>query len=377
MKSERTRNLNVLKKNRKLIKFILYLILLILYINFYLIEGILNYMQGGTTLSSRTEMVEYLEAPYMTLCFYPTFKPSMLQKHGLPEHTEHFKDLYKALKLKGMDMDMEMYENFGYKYGEDFDITLTKLKFTNGTKLYESISFHIQKVVTFRNGLCYSIKHNVTLSTTDAKMNLHFSYKGLESDIPESAKLLLSSLRGWHGIIIDDWPLFDPAILTIPIEKLHTQKMTTKISQTDYQYMTGTENFEKCLAELIARHSTCTTKCYPFLFNFLQNFTLCNSEEYPCMYTFLVSRWKYRYECLHDKKNIQYRTSSKPGTKLKANGTEFVFWIYFNKATKDIKEEVFIVTTGNFIGSVGGSLGLFLGFSFFTYLSGIIDRVLP
>ena len=122
MKSERTRNLNVLKKNRKLIKFILYLILLILYINFYLIEGILNYMQGGTTLSSRTEMVEYLEAPYMTLCFYPTFKPSMLQKHGLPEHTEHFKDLYKALKLKGMDMDMEMYENFSYKHEKDFDI---------------------------------------------------------------------------------------------------------------------------------------------------------------------------------------------------------------------------------------------------------------
>ena len=376
MEFECTRN--GFKKYQKFyIEGILYLILLVIYINFYLIGEVQNYMKGSTALSSRTEKVEFLEAPHMTLCFQPSFKPSTLQKHGLPEHMEHFKDLYKALKLKGMDMDMEMYENFSYKHEKDFDIKLTKLIFTNGTILNKPIDFEIQKVVTFRNGLCHLIKYDENVSTTDAKLRLHFSYKGLDSDMPESAKLLLSSPRGWYGIIIDDWPYFDPAILTMPFEKLHTQKMTTKISQTDYQYMTGTENFEECLAELIARHSTCMTKCYPFLFNFLQNFTLCNSEEYPCMYTFLVSRWKYRYECLHDKKNIQYRTSSKPGTKLKANGTEFVFWIYFNKASKDIKEEVFIVTTGSFIGSVGGSLGLFLGFSFFSYISEFIEKVLP
>ena len=369
MEFGRTRN--VLKKNRKFINCILYIILLTFFIYFYLTDEILNYTKGGTTLSSRTEEVEFLKAPYMMLCFHPSFKPSMLQKHGLPEYTVHFKDIYKALK----GMDMETYENFSYKYEKDFEIKLTTLKYTNGTRFYEQINFEIQKVVTFRNGLCHLIKYDENVSTTDAKLRLHFSYKGLDSDMPESAKLLLSSPRGWYGIIIDDWPYFDPAILTIPIEKLHTQKLTTKISQTDYQYMTGTENFEECLAELIARHSTCMTKCYPFLFNFLPNFTLCNSEEYPCMYTMLVSRWKYRYECLNDKKKIQYKTSARAGTKLKTNETEFVLMMYFNKATKDIKEEVFVVTTGSLIGSVGGSLGLFLGFSFFTYLSGIIGKV--
>ena len=105
-------------------------------------------MEGGTTLSSRTEKVEFLEAPYMTLCFDPPFKPSMISKHGLPEHTKNFKDLYKALK----DMDMEMYENFSYKYGKDFDIKLDILKFTNGSRLTEQIDFEIRKVVTFRSG---------------------------------------------------------------------------------------------------------------------------------------------------------------------------------------------------------------------------------
>ena len=91
MEFGRTRN--VLKKNRRFINCILYIILLIFFMYFYLMDEILNYTKGGTTLSSRTEEVEFLKAPYMMLCFHPSFKPSMLQKHGLPEYTVHFKDI--------------------------------------------------------------------------------------------------------------------------------------------------------------------------------------------------------------------------------------------------------------------------------------------
>ena len=340
----------------------------------YLIDEILNYTKGSTTLSSRTEKVKFLEAPYITLCFQPSFKPSMLLKHGLPKHTQHFMELYEALN----GMNMKMYENFSYGYGNDFDIKLEILKFThNRSRLIEQIDFETQKVLTYRNGLCHLIKYNVNVSTTDDKIRLHFDYKGHNLDTPESAKILLSSPRGWYGIIMDDWPLFDPAILTIPIEKLQTQNWVTKVSQTDYQYMTGTKDFAQCLVEQIARNSICKTKCYPFLFNFLPNHTLCNSNEYLCMYSMLVISWKYRYECLHDKKNIRYKAHLYPHIKSKANGSSIFFWLHFDKATKDIKEEVLVITTGSLIGSVGGSLGLFLGFSFFTYLSGIIDKVLP
>ena len=79
------------KKRKKLIfKAILYLALLIAYIRVYLIEECLTYISGRTTLSSLTEKVDILKAPHITLCiqtiqepFY--FKPSMLQKYGLPE----------------------------------------------------------------------------------------------------------------------------------------------------------------------------------------------------------------------------------------------------------------------------------------------------
>ena len=370
MDFERIRN--VLKKYQKFfIQCVLYLILLIVFVNFYLIDEIVNYTKGGITLSSRTEHVEYLAAPYMTLCLQPPFKPAMLLKHGLPEDTKNVNDLYLALQA----IEMELYENLTYELKKDFDIKLEVLK--NGDKSTEQIDFETQKVVTHRNGLCHLIQYNVNASTNDDKIRLYFSYKGLYSDTPESANILLSSPNGWHGIVVDDWPFFDPTILKIPIEKPQEQDWTIKVSQTDYHYMTGIEDFEQCLVEKITRNSECATKCYPFMFNFLSNYPLCGSKEFDCMYDLLVLRRKYRYECLQAKKNIQYKAHIYPTMKWKANESSISFWLYFDKGTKDIKEEVLIVTTGSFIGSVGGSLGLFLGFSFFTYLSGIIDKVLP
>ena len=323
-------------------------------------------MQGGTTLSSRTEKVEILEAPYLTLCFQPSFKPLMLQKHGLPNDIGSFKQLYNALE----EMDMEMYENLSYAYKKDFGIKLELIK-EEAINENKPIDFEIQKVITSRSGLCHLIKYNANVSVNGEKIRLQYGYKGLNSDKPESAKILLSSPNGWHGIIMDDWPSFDPSISKIPIEN---RDYFVKVSQTDYHYMTGTNNFDQCLVEQISRNSDCETECYPFMFNFLPNYTLCNSEEYPCMHYML---YKYRYECLQSLTNVQYRTILYSGYKHKAKRSRFRFVIYFDKPTKDIKEEVLIGTTGSFIGSVGGSLGLFLGFSFFGHLSEIIGKLLP
>ena len=364
---ELKRSRHALTKYRKfIIEFILYIILLIVFVYFYLIDEIRIFTKGSTTLSSRTEKVESFDAPFMTLCFEPSFKPSILQKHGLPNDFGTFNLLYNALK----GMDMEMYQNLTYSYKKDF---LIKLELVSEGEINEEkpINFEIQKVVTSRSGLCHLIKYNASVSVDGEKIRLQFIYKGLKSDKPESAKILLSSSNGWHGIVMDDWPSFNPSISKIPIEN---QQYLAKVSQTDYRYMTGTTNFEQCLVEQITRKSTCKTKCYPFMFNFLPNYTLCNPEEHHCMHHAL---YKNRYECLQPLKNVQYRTTIYPGFKQKTKRSGFWFVIYFDTATKEIKEEVLIVTTGGLIGSVGGSAGLFLGFSFFTYLSGIIDRLLP
>ena len=44
-------------------------------------------------------------------------------------------------------------------------------------------------------------------------------------------------------------------------------------------------------------------------------------------------------------------------------------------STKEIVEEIDVITFSGLIGSVGGSLGMFFGFSFTSYLSFVIEKI--
>ena len=48
--------------------------------------------------------------------------------------------------------------------------------------------------------------------------------------------------------------------------------------------------------------------------------------------------------------------------------------IYIQTMTKEIREEVDVMTTSGLIGSVGGSLGMFFGFSFSGYALCLLDK---
>ena len=51
------------------------------------------------------------------------------------------------------------------------------------------------------------------------------------------------------------------------------------------------------------------------------------------------------------------------------NGQEqSIFFLYFKQQYLLVNEEVYLIDTIGLIGSVGGSLGLFIGFSFFNYI---------
>ena len=115
-----------------------------------------------------------------------------------------------------------------------------------------------------------------------------------------------------------------------------------------------------------------------FIYNFLPNLPPCNKTvEMKCIFDLLVTYRKERYTCLNLKKNVQYHGNIFLNYISESNGTAgFKLYLYFDKFTKNVKEEILMVQTTDFIGSIGGSLGLFLGFSCFTYLSGMLDKLL-
>ena len=140
--------------------------------------------------------------------------------------------------------------------------------------------------------------------------------------------------------------------------------------------MKGTEDFNDCLHQHILTSAELENSklCFPIVFNFLTLLPCNTGPDFWCIEKFTLNERQNRYECLQLKNQKEfhvdaYQDGFTNGTKT---GVEVV--IYSSRNTKRVKEEMLVITTGDFIGSVGGSLGLFLGFSFFTYLLEILQK---
>jgi len=103
----------------------------------------------------------------------------------------------------------------------------------------------------------------------------------------------------------------------------------------------------------------------------------CNTtEEIKCIGDITLGTRKARYECLGMKKIINIHADEADNRILSQNGTGAVLKAYSKTDTKVIKHEILVVSTEQFIGSIGGSLGLFLGFSFFTFFTDVFDKII-
>lgn len=59
----------------------------------------------------------------------------------------------------------------------------------------------------------------------------------------------------------------------------------------------------------------------------------------------------------------------------KSTNTSIQLWLWYDSNRMEMKTEAEVMGVPDFIGSVGGSLGLFLGFSLFSYFSLFLDSL--
>ena len=123
--------------------------------------------------------------------------------------------------------------------------------------------------------------------------------------------------------------------------------------------------------DFIKQNVNCPKKCFPIFYNFMDYLgEPCQSiEETRCMYDSLVLSHKGRYQCLSLQNISTFEADAYTGSRHPTNKTKLNFIFYFAKHSLEISEETLVVSTESLIGSIGGSLGLFLGFSFFSYCS--------
>ena len=143
-------------------------------------------------------------------------------------------------------------------------------------------------------------------------------------------------------------------------------------------YQNGHKSVEDCIENLMATNDACK-KCSPFFFSFKNKKAVsCQSmEDNKCWYywVFFNENFNEYKNCMKPMKTTLFSAKSKLFAKAKDQRDIVELDFTFSSDQIKIEEETLMIGTSSYIGSVGGSLGLFLGFSFFTYLSCCIDKL--
>ena len=150
------------------------------------------------------------------------------------------------------------------------------------------------------------------------------------------------------------------------------------IQEKQVNFLTDNQiNYENCILNLI-KNDPKNFWCFPTLFNFIdyiRNLPACDKIE--DVWHFLITIWSSKkhdfIKCLKPKKATLYEPTvfitKKSKNETKSRSMDFRFFGGSN--LKKIEEEIYVISTTSFIGSIGGSLGLLFGFSILSCCSEI------
>ena len=354
---------------------ILYPTLMVTFTLFFMKDQMDSYMTGRSTITSFYETPSNLEFPTITLCLDPATKLSVSKKYGFNNLGDKF---YKDVQGSTLD---QIFEEVTYKLNKDFQILssldskplnegLTSITDVQNQTLYW---FDLQKVRTFNNGMCYKLepKFEVTEGFLRIKFAivLNSTLQGL--DKPKSILLYFTSNTTWIGIPDNRWPQFNPLSAVVHFHKEYTHFLP---KVTEKYFKEGVEDNKKCLHEYLM-NLNCSNHCNSMSFG---------NHLPPCKYTKdLTCMWKSMSKdesygkCYMTKKATTYTLANRIENPFHrdVNESETEIFVGMKVGIKEVQQEILILTIQDLIGSVGGSLGMFFGFSISSTLIYLFDRV--
>ena len=340
------------------VKSLLYSIILGLFVAFYLVDYLKTYLQHDTTFSSRYEEVNSLECPTLIICVQDGYNPKMMQKFNF----KSIYDLYQFDKsIKNTTM-VEMLSQVSYLYGQDYEINVTA-----------QIDFQKDEIITFAHGMCQKLQPKEEMKV-DARIFLDIKWK-LKSEVAKDFVIYLVSNNSWQGLTDDILPYYKPSKVILNLAD--PERVQVPMSTIVKKYKNGNLDFATCM-ETIIRNLDCQTICAPFYLFSAMNIPACKTfSEFECVDKYLYSTGdiaKQNYGC--HKPSLAKLFNPRPNSWKRYLGDDSSqMYFYFESLFILYKEEMYVINDSQLIGTVGGSLGLFLGFSFYSYFSGFFEIV--
>ena len=350
---------------------------MILFVLFYMQDQMNDYIKRRTTLSTRFDMPDEMEFPTMTICIQEGMKESFKDKYGLSENVDFWLNNYGPLGPPNNTLS-ETFEDLSFILNRDFTIgisqflTLKEENLTLGINFVHSPfsngsfdSYSVESLKTVYYGTCYKIQpidSGTWFNSHRVKIRVSLLIDNLrKKDRPKAFDIYFTSNKTWHGIVGNDWKRFRPTSKSMKFGK----QSDISIRNSETIYKEGIENTTSCYTDVLMKTANC-----PFMCDLLHTKDLpeCSTyEELKCMY----ENWNWINDCLRHKVVKRYSPTLRNSI---ASDYESILNITFESKESKIVEEIDIISFPCLIGSIGGSLGMFFGFSFSGYFHILFDK---
>ena len=250
----------------------------------------------------------------------------------------------------------------------------------NFNELGETV--HLPKLLTYTFGFCYKISVVNPSVHKNRAFFLHFNESIIEKDLP-TVKVYITSEENAYGVTLTHW--IDGKFVSTEINKNMTNVVAIK--QIKYQYLAtngecSQEAFYECLSRLLALRlgdSKCSIVSFPLL-------PICNNNETNyASYMALGEIWAKVESFSAFKKELcpKLCTTVDYEGELAISGlikfyhiktsATYIFEYKFKQSSVIVYKEYIIYDTISMIGSVGGTLGMCIGFSFTGLVAHVIN----
>ena len=346
---------------------IIYTILLAAFMTFFLKDQMVAYISGRTTITSKVEEASTLEFPTMTLCMQPGTKMSVRQKYNLTSpNSALFQDIQNLTILEAMQKQ-------SYLMNQDFQLKINQSKMKIGT----NNDTHVEPVVTSLFGTCYkiSLAFEIMPSMTPFVLDLQVILNSTLSEKPQKMLVYLTSNNTWHGVANTWWPQYKPSVIALDFKSNAGFEDLSHVSikPIEHHFREGHSDMVKCATNVLEQ--SCDNLCK--VVSTIDAPFCNNTEEYQCTWKAWKLNEKPYIDCFKTKKALTFDMKEEIVQVMnteKVEQTKASLRLKLQSMTKEIREETEIVTTPDLIGSVGGSLGMFFGFTIAPNIDIIIEK---
>ena len=327
-------------------------------------EAFAKYLSMDTNLKRRHE--EVMKHPTLTICFNPTFDDS----------------------IYGQDFHFNIYGDKN-EFIEDTHQETNVLN--EGANLDHEVD--LKAIYSSYDGRCFTInqKANVAVKSLITTITINFRDSLSQSKIP-SALVYFTSETNSLGIGRAYWYEGEELMVSVQLNRRKSIQITerTFIYLEETQGCSNQQSWYECYAKLVEGSSfeNCPAKClaHSIRYNGLENMVFCkqNTEEWNCSDNFLRNLRKNVIEngtCPRSCVITNYRGKITHAFPFYHKNTIAFSYYYAPPYISIIYEEYLLFDFLGLISSVGGTLGMLIGFSIiaiisllFSYLLELIKR---